>query len=299
MERWAQEGDFNVNFICICVNGDSTALPTAKDFATRYRMTAAFNGYISDQASLPSWGQLGCQGLILVDSKGNFITKRSASFLQEGEKAWRKVEKKLFELGCYQGERKAEDFGEPPLRFSVNTKVECRCGRALWLPGQVIAERMFAMGREMPYQVRLDDGRLIFAPVDNDQVIRKVISNSELEIESVGVEEMDQEHEGCMDALLRLRAKRSEEHLRKVHSVLRKHFEHEEELFAASGFGNHGTALSGTKSHCDDHARILSEIEAQIGSAIKKEFVVNLMARVVTHTRDYDSKYAGKISTKI
>jgi len=297
MENWASSGEFDVNFICICVNGDSTAQSVAKDFANRYRMSGVVNGYISDQANLPSFGQLGCQGLMLVDVEGNFIWRRSPAFLKEGEKAWRKVEKKLLEIGCYRGEKGAADFEEAPLRFAVGARVECRCGRDLWIPGKVVATHVFAMGREMPYKIHLDDGRMTVAPIDSDQVIRKLVSDETPEIPSVGVPEMDHEHEVCMDALKRLRAERTQELLEEVHNSLKVHFQEEEDMFAKYGFGNHGTAMSGTKSHCEDHARILTEIQAQFGHAISEEFVLNLIDRVVTHTCDYDTKYAGKIGS--
>lgn len=299
MEKWATQGEFNVNFICICVNGDSTSLPVAKEFATQFKMAAVFNGYIAERKSLPSFGQLGCQGLILVDSEGNFISKRSAKFMGEGESAWRKVEKQLFELGVYQGDRTADSFEEPPLRFNIGDRVECRCGANLWLPGQVVAQRVFAMGREMPYKILLQDGRMTVAPIDSDHVIRKPLASPEIEIPSVGIQEMDDEHESCINALNQLREERSEAHLKEVYQHLQEHFKHEEELFAASGFGNHGTALSGTKSHCDDHTRILSEIESQFGERITEDFVNKLIEHVVSHTRDYDTKYAGKLSSAV
>lgn len=295
MEKWAREADFDVNFICICVNGDSTSLPVAKDFATRYQMSAVFNGYISDQASLPKFGQLGCQGLIVVDSQGNFITKRGVAFTRQGEKAWRKTEKLFFEMGVYTGDRGADAFEKPLLRFAIGDRVECRTGGNVWMPGKIIAQRVFTMGREMPYKIQLDDGRALVAPLDSDQIIRKLYIPADVEIASVSVKEMDDEHAHCMEALQRLQAERSSESLQQVHDSLKAHFDHEEELFAATGFGNHGTALSGTKSHCDDHARILSEIQSQIGNLIAEDFVRGLIDRVVTHTRDFDSKYAGKI----
>jgi len=296
MERWASEAAFDVNFICICVNGDSTSLPVAKEFATKYKMQNVVNGYIPKKSDLPSFGQLRCQGLVLMDSQGYFITKRSAPFTQEGEKAWLKVEKMLFELGVYKGNKTAADFEEPPMRFSVGDRIEARVSRSQWLPGKVIAVRVHAMGREMPYKILLESGQMTFAPIDSDQVIRRLAGAEDLEIPSVQHEEMDHEHEDCMQALKKLQKTRSEASLREVYDHLKEHFEHEERLFAESGFGNHGTALSGTKSHCNEHARILSEISSNFGGEITQKFIGDLMLHVVNHTRDYDTKYAGKLN---
>jgi len=63
-----------------------------------------------------------------------------------------------------------------PLRFKVGTRVECNTGS--WTPGAVVqiyySEPHWPAGRIVPYQVKLDDGRLIFAPMDDDRVIREV-----------------------------------------------------------------------------------------------------------------------------
>ena len=62
------------------------------------------------------------------------------------------------------------------LRFKVGTRVECNTGS--WTPGVVVqlyySEPHWPAGRIVPYQIKLDDGRLIFAPMDDDRVIREV-----------------------------------------------------------------------------------------------------------------------------
>jgi len=64
------------------------------------------------------------------------------------------------------------------LRFGVGDRVECNVGK--WAPGEVAALLYrqegirTALGEGIaPYQIKLDDGRLIFAPMDDDRVIRK------------------------------------------------------------------------------------------------------------------------------
>lgn len=60
-------------------------------------------------------------------------------------------------------------------RFSVGSRVTCKV-RGAWLTGTVDSTRWRQAGwgdrRTAPYSVRLDDGRLAFAPVDTDLVIR-------------------------------------------------------------------------------------------------------------------------------
>ncbi|KAJ1449660.1 hypothetical protein M885DRAFT_534893 [Pelagophyceae sp. CCMP2097] len=63
-----------------------------------------------------------------------------------------------------------------PLRFLEQARVECCVGRDEWLAGNVVKlwyrEPGFPPGFFAPYQVHLDDGRLIFAPEDSERCIR-------------------------------------------------------------------------------------------------------------------------------
>ena len=61
------------------------------------------------------------------------------------------------------------------LRFGVGARVECNVGA--FLPGEVVAlnyrEPDWPPGKTAPYQVKLADGRLIYAPFDDDRLIRR------------------------------------------------------------------------------------------------------------------------------
>ena len=61
------------------------------------------------------------------------------------------------------------------LRFDVGDSVACCVGPNEWAKGKVVDRMYREEGRAgfAPYQVELDDGGLIFAPLDDDQVIRK------------------------------------------------------------------------------------------------------------------------------
>jgi hypothetical protein len=62
------------------------------------------------------------------------------------------------------------------LRYNIGTSVVCRIGPENWEPGTIselwYREQGWPEGAFAPYQITLDDGRKIFAPFDNDQVIR-------------------------------------------------------------------------------------------------------------------------------
>jgi hypothetical protein len=68
----------------------------------------------------------------------------------------------------------------PQLRFEIGERVECRIGPHPvkgWAAGRVIkhfySEPNWPPNMVAPYQIALHDGRLIFAPADNDNVIRR------------------------------------------------------------------------------------------------------------------------------
>jgi len=63
----------------------------------------------------------------------------------------------------------------PQLGFKIGDRVECNCGE--WKAGTIVAlfykQASFGEGNCVPYQVKLDDGsKLIYAPTDDDKVIR-------------------------------------------------------------------------------------------------------------------------------
>jgi len=62
------------------------------------------------------------------------------------------------------------------LRFAVGAKVQCKTGEKSWSNGEVVAlmyrDEYMPPGMIAPYQIKLTDGNLIYAPADEDTVIR-------------------------------------------------------------------------------------------------------------------------------
>ena len=62
------------------------------------------------------------------------------------------------------------------LRFSVGDRVECNIGS--WAAGTVVKQwyrdESWPQGKWAPYQVQLDQGTLIYAPVDSDKAIKEL-----------------------------------------------------------------------------------------------------------------------------
>ena len=73
------------------------------------------------------------------------------------------------------------------LRFAVGTRVECNCG--VWEPGTIVKvlyrQSSFPPGTVAPYQIRLDNGKLIYAPIDEDRVIRIAHTSKERQAKEV------------------------------------------------------------------------------------------------------------------
>jgi len=82
-------------------------------------------------------------------------------------------------LSQWQQGKKARWPPLPELRYQVGDRVECRIGPHPvkgWAAGKIIrlyySEPNWPPNMVAPYQIALHDGRLIFAPQDNDNVIR-------------------------------------------------------------------------------------------------------------------------------
>merc|ERR1712216_230342 len=62
------------------------------------------------------------------------------------------------------------------LRFAIGAKVQCKTGEKDWSNGEVVAlmyrDEYMPPGMVAPYQIKLVDGNLIYAPADEDSVIR-------------------------------------------------------------------------------------------------------------------------------
>ena len=108
MEEWAQTIPQAATFLCICVQDDddddnaaaagaeTSPKDVAIEFHTKYKFDKVINGYIPAKEYMPvGYGQLGCNGFVIVDKYGYFISKRTRSYLQDGMKAFEYVESML------------------------------------------------------------------------------------------------------------------------------------------------------------------------------------------------------------
>jgi len=90
MNTWA--GQYDCNFLCVCVLGDPSAYPLAKEMSQEAQLTRAVNGFINNDADMPSWGQLGCKGFIILDAEHRMVADKTPAFMQVKDIAFDHVE---------------------------------------------------------------------------------------------------------------------------------------------------------------------------------------------------------------
>lgn len=87
MDKWAAAYKDSAAFICVSCAGPALA----QKFGTDLKLKYCTNSFV-DQAGGPRWGQLGCNGFIVLDSCLNVVCESSAAFLEVRGLAFQHVE---------------------------------------------------------------------------------------------------------------------------------------------------------------------------------------------------------------
>lgn len=87
MDRWAVKYGDDATFVCVGCAGPELA----ETFGSRLRLKHCVNSYVS-RNNMPRWGQLGCNGFIVLDGSHSVTCKATAPFLEVGETAFQHVE---------------------------------------------------------------------------------------------------------------------------------------------------------------------------------------------------------------
>ena len=106
MDRWQLHYKDAVSFICIGCAGPGLAV----QFSKRLRLRHCTVSYAVDN---PRWGQLGCNGFIILDAEHNVVSTATSAFLEVRDLAFRHVETVL----------EAVLAGRPPPRVCPGMKV--------------------------------------------------------------------------------------------------------------------------------------------------------------------------------
>jgi hypothetical protein len=90
MDAWAGSSfGSKANFVCVCVAG---SVDLALQFGRELKLRHCLNGVIVDNSQMPKWGQLGCNGLIVLNEKLEVVVPASKAFMEVREAAFRDVE---------------------------------------------------------------------------------------------------------------------------------------------------------------------------------------------------------------
>ena len=87
MDKWAERFFGRATFVCVGCDGSALA----ETFASNLRLTKTTITYV-DKRNGPKWGQLGCQGFIILDGSGSVVCKTTPPFMEIEQLAFRYVE---------------------------------------------------------------------------------------------------------------------------------------------------------------------------------------------------------------
>ena len=91
MDAWASEYEGRATFVCVSCAGANLS----EAFGNELQLAHCVNSVAEQQ---PEWGQLGCNGFILLDKDMKVVCRKTAAFLQVRERAFEQVESLLSSL---------------------------------------------------------------------------------------------------------------------------------------------------------------------------------------------------------
>jgi hemerythrin len=287
------------NFILICCAGPGLA-PV---FGTRLQLKHVTNTVTLDQ---PQWGQLGCNGFIILDENGDVKLKKTLAFLQFRERAFQQVLELMNAM-----------LSKSDTAFSAALKtknyVMTGSGDTCDDDGEWSTEKASSSkcsnnnengACDNSSGGKCGDGK------SNQQSIQPLAN-----IISVNVGVLDDEHELCANALARLSNDLNVDAVKNLFNIYTQHFTHEEELLdehlyksIANKRNKSPTGFSADanvrKSHYTDHARLLkclkteiTRLESMKGGQCSISFVNKVLRDFENHANLYDDAYAESLSS--
>lgn len=80
MNVWAASGKYDCNFLCVCVLGDPSGAQLATEMGRESNLTHCINGFVDSRKDMPSYGQLGCAGFIVLNKSHQVVSPATAAF---------------------------------------------------------------------------------------------------------------------------------------------------------------------------------------------------------------------------
>ena len=294
MDAWAASYGSSAGFVCVSCAGPQLA----SQFGNELRLKNCHNTWADDDG-MPTWGQLGCNGFIVIDGAGTVVCQASPAFLEVKQAAFRHVETLLNALISAQAAPKLAPGRVDPsvggkcaeVRFGEDAEVAevvvsglCARPELNGKRGRVISQA--ANGR-LEVQIDGEPGPLAIkrqnlTPVTGSaeaqgKAVAEVINVEAIKVPSVKVAVLDEEHERC-EAKLKLLARLTEppgvgarggqikEALRGLLAAYEEHFAHEEALLDQHLYAGveEQTGFSADKgartSHFADHEAMLNGV---------------------------------------
>lgn len=87
MDKWAVAYSNRANFLCVGCMGQQLSERMGQDM----KLASCVNA-VCDEADMPSWGQLGCNGFIVLDAEHKVVTAATSPFMQVRDLAFKHVE---------------------------------------------------------------------------------------------------------------------------------------------------------------------------------------------------------------
>jgi len=277
MDEWAASFGAAAAFVCVSCGGPQLA----SQFGTQLKLKHCHNTWV-DEDDMPAWGQLGCNGFIVIDGSHSVVCKASRAYLEVKSAAFRHVETLLSAL-----------IVEKPLPPTQES------GRVDASVGGACATVRFGA-----------DGKAEAAEAESSGTGTGTPSK----VASVKVAVLDEEHERCEAALARLTALRSVAALRELLAAYEEHFAHEEALLDQHLYANveQATGFSVDKgartSHFADHEAMTAGLRKMLSdrsdlfeqlASISAPEVQRLALDFERHATAYDGGYADRLSASL
>ena len=290
MDKWAITYGEKVSFVCVCCQGPQLA----RTFASKLRLQHCYNTWIDDEDDMPTWGQLGCNGFIVIDGSDNVICDATAAYLEVREDAFTHVEQLLDSM---LGAQKDEEQ-QPSKRGRVDPAVGGSCA-------EVCFDKNTSSGEQSK---AAETG----TKNDNTDVPVQAVA-------SVKVDVLDEEHRECESRLAALDAlvvngcddqMKIETALRAVLSSYETHFAHEERMLdthlyadvvASNASGGFSADKGARTSHFADHKMMISNVQKLLAdvSTVDAASVLHIRRDFERHATQYDGQYADRLSSAL
>ena len=328
MDVWAQQYFGRATFICVGCDGPELA----RAFAMRLQLSKCMMTYV-DRANSPKWGQLGCNGFILIDASGKVACRATSAYLDVQELAFAHVESLLEPL------LSAAD--QPPSAPPTNCESADKRGESVepfdrvtggCPPPQEMPERMkrALASADAGKEGAPESTKRPTAATTTAAPPSKVADVAPLAaIDSVKVAALDAEHDACATALAAMAEAPNRENIEKVVEAYTAHFAHEEALLdehlytaaatSAEAGGGFSAEASARRSHFADHQRMLGDLRARAaglpaggpttgpkawihtttGGETAAAFVDRVLRAFEHHANVYDAAYAEPLAERL